>query len=133
MTRDVQTVSPETSLASAARKMRIWDIGFLPVTDRGIVLGVVTDRDIALRGLGEGRMPETTTIRQIMTPLVVWCYEDEVLTDAAEIMEENQVRRLVVFDRMNRLAGLLSLDDLATFMSSDRLLGSVLRRLSTAA
>jgi CBS domain-containing protein len=133
MTRDVQTVSPDTSLASAARKMRIWDIGFLPVMDRGIVLGVVTDRDIALRGLGEGRMPETTTIRQIMTPLVVWCYEDEVLTDAAEIMEENQVRRLVVFDRMNRLVGLLSLDDLATFMSSDRLLGSVLRHLSAAA
>jgi CBS domain-containing protein len=67
-----------------------------------------------------------------MTPACVWCYGDDVLTEAADIMEENHVRRLVVLDGRKRLIGLLSLDDLAVNMSSDRLLANILRSLSVA-
>lgn len=133
MTRDVETVSSEMSLIAAARKMRVRDIGFLPIVENDAVVGVVTDRDITLRGLGEGRVAELTTINEIMTPTVVWCHEDEVLTEAAKIMEQNHVRRLLVLDDAKRLVGLLSLDDLAATMSSDRLLGTVLRNVTTAA
>jgi len=130
MTRDVLTVSAKANLVVAAKKMRVRNIGFLPVVENGGVVGVVTDRDIALRGLGEGRIPELTTIREIMTPTIFWCREDDVLTDAARTMEETQVRRLLVLNETKRLVGLLSLDDLAAHMSSDRLLGIVLRHVA---
>ena len=132
MTRDVETVTSDMDVMMAARKMRVRDIGFLPVVENSAVVGVITDRDITLRGLGEGRIPQLTTVREIMTPAVVWCFEDDVLTEAADIMDEKQVRRLLVLNGANDLVGLLSLDDLALYMSSDRLLGSVLRNLTSA-
>jgi CBS domain-containing protein len=127
MTTGAETVSADASLIVAARKMRDFDIGFLPVVENDIVVGVVTDRDITLRGLGEGRIPELTSVGEVMTPSIVACHKNHVLTEAAEIMEEHQVRRLLVLDDHKRLVGLLSLDDLAAQMSSDRLLGTVLR------
>jgi CBS domain-containing protein len=130
MTPRVETVSAEMNVNDAARKMRFWDIGLLPVVENNLVIGVVTDRDIALRALGEGHTAEVTAVREIMTPAVAWCYEDDVLTEAVKIMEDNHVRRLLVLDQAKRLVGVLSLDDLAAHMSSDRLLGTVLRNVS---
>jgi len=132
MTRDVETVSADLSLMAAARRMQRRDIGFLPVVENDVVIGVITDRDITLRGLGEGRTPQLTTVREIMTPAAVWCYENNVLTEAVELMEENHVRRLLVLNRERNVVGLLSLDDLAAHMSSDRLLGIVLRKVTAA-
>ena len=132
MSRDVETIPADASLILAARKMRRRDVGFLPVVKGAVVVGVVTDRDITLRGLGEGRDPELTDISEIMTPSLLWCYEDEVLTEAATIMEDNQVRRLLVLDAGKKLTGLLSLDDLAAHMSSDRLLGIILRNVTAS-
>jgi CBS domain-containing protein len=117
---------------TAAEKMRIRDIGFLPVVENDAVVGVITDRDITLRGLGEGRVPQLTKVREIMTPILVWCYEDDVLTEVANVTEENRVRRLLVLDGAKRLVGLISLDDLAAKMSSDRLLGTVLRNVTAS-
>jgi CBS domain-containing protein len=130
MTPDVKTVPSDMNLNEAARKMRAWDIGILPVVEDDMVVGVITDRDIAMRGPGEGRIAELATARDIMTPLVFWCYDDDVLTEAAKIMEENHVRRLLVLNASKRLVGILSLDDLAAHMSSDRLLGETLRHVS---
>jgi CBS domain-containing protein len=130
MTRGVETVSSEDTLVIAARKMRINDVGFLPVLEKGAVVGVITDRDITLRGLGEALTPELTSVGEIMTPGIVCCYEDDVITEAAKIMEINHVRRLLVLNDANRFVGLLSLDDLAAHMSSDRLLGIVLRHVT---
>src|SRR5262249_38284780 len=103
MTFDVETIEAKMDLMAAAEKMKIRDIGFLPVLENNEVVGVITDRDITLRGLGEGRIPQMTTVRDIMTPTVLWCYEDDVLTEAASTMEENQVRRLLVLDGRKRL------------------------------
>jgi CBS domain-containing protein len=130
MTPDVKTVSAETSLNDAARKMRVWDIGILPVVENDVVVGVITDRDIAIRGLGEGYDLDAASVRDVMTPEVFWCYEDNVLTEAVKVMEENRVHRLLVLDEWKRLVGILSLEDLAAHMNSDRLLGLVLRNVS---
>jgi CBS domain-containing protein len=130
MTRDVETVSADRTLMVAAQRMRQRDIGFLPVTNENKVVGVITDRDITLRALGEGRVPQMTVVGEVMTPRLVWCWDDATLTEAAELMETNCVRRLLVLDHKGKLAGLLSLDDLAAHMSSDRLLGIVVRNVT---
>jgi CBS domain-containing protein len=132
MTKDVETISAERSLMLAAEKMRARNIGFLPVLEDESVIGVITDRDITLRGLGEGRAPQLTTVRDAMTPGALCCYADEVLTDAAKLMEENHVRRLLVLDELKHVVGLLSIEDLAAHMSSDRLLGTVLRHVAVS-
>ncbi len=129
----VEAVPMNTSLVGAAKVMRRENIGILPVVEDGAVLGVLTDRDIVLRGISEGRNCYMTKVSDIMTPAQVWCYVDDVLTDAARVMEENHVRRLLVLDRSKRLVGVLSLDDLAAKMSSDRLLGSVVRGVAAVA
>ena len=130
MTREVETVAAEMDLMEAAEKMRRRNVGFLPVVEHNAVIGVITDRDIVLRGLGEKRIPQETIVKDVMTPVVFWCYQDDVLTEAAIIMEEALVRRLVVLDSNKNVVGLLSLDDLAAHMSSDRLLGLVLRNIA---
>src|SRR5262249_34963777 len=96
-------------------------------------VGVVTDRDLVVRGISEGRNVYMTRVSEVMTPTAVWCYADDVLTAAAEMMELNHIRRLLVLDGRKRLVGLLSLDDLAAKMSSDRLLSTVVRNLSVPA
>ena len=120
------------TLVEVAELMRKHNIGFLPVITAGVLVGVVTERDIVVRGLGEGRNPYTTLVRSVMSTTPVCCYDDDVLTDAADILTNNHVRRFVVVDDNNNLCGLLSLDDLAAHMSSDRLLTGVIRELSAA-
>ena len=132
MTKDVQVAAFNTSLVGAAKLMRHQDIGFLPVVEDGFVLGVLTDRDMVIRGIAEGRNVYMATAGEIMTSAIMWCYADETLTEAARLMEDNHVRRLLVLDMDKRLIGLLSLDDLAAKMSSDRLLGTVLRNVTSA-
>jgi CBS domain-containing protein len=133
MTKDVQVATIDMSLVAAAKVMRGQSIGFLPVVENGYVLGVLTDRDMVVRGIAEGRNVYMATAGDIMTSAVMWCFEDETLVEAAQLMEDNRVRRLLVLDREKRLVGLLSLDDLAARMSSDRLLGTVLRNVTAAA
>ena len=130
MTRDVETASLDMNMVEVANRMREFDIGILPVVSENAVVGVITDRDVTLRGIRQGITPEEIVVRDVMSPGVMWCYEDDVLTDAAKTMEDNRLRRLIVLDGRRRLAGLLSLDDLAARMSSDRLLGTVLRNIT---
>jgi CBS domain-containing protein len=133
MTRDVETTTGHSTLLAAARMMRHHNVGFLPVVDNGVVVGVLTDRDIVVRGISDGRDPRYVTVREAMTRVPIWCYEDDVLTEAAELLEESHIHRLLVLNRNHELVGLLSLDDLAAKMSSDRLLGTVLRNITAAA
>ena len=132
MTRNVVSVPIDATIVEAAELMRDSDIGFLPVIASGIVVGVVTDRDLVVRGIGEGKNPYITQIQYLMSTKPVCCYEDDVLTEAADILATNHVHRLVVVDDNNKLAGLLSIDDLAAHMSSDRALGDLLRHVSAA-
>jgi CBS domain-containing protein len=114
MTRGAECIRPTASVQEAARKMRDLDVGPLPVCgDDDRLKGMVTDRDIVLRAIAEGRDPKTTRVGDVMTPTIVHCFEDQDVTEAARLMKENQIRRLVVLNRDKRLVGIVSLGDLA--------------------
>lgn len=112
MTREVETIRPENTLMEAARKMKDLDVGPMPVCDDNRIVGMVTDRDIATRAVAEGRDPQSTRVREVMTPEVVYCFEDDDVDEAARTMREQHVRRLLVLNRQRELAGIVSLADL---------------------
>jgi CBS domain-containing protein len=113
MKHDPRRVSPQTTVETAAAWMRDGDFGFLPVCDEtGVVLGAITDRDIAVRVVATG-MPTSTPVSQVMTPRVVACRPDEDLERAEELMQRGQVSRIVCVDDDGRLRGVLSLSDIA--------------------
>ena len=114
MTRNVEFIQPNDSLQLAARKMRDRDIGFLPVYEGDELIGVVTDRDIAVRAIASDLNPDAILGRELVTSPVVYCFEDQNVEDAARLMGDNQIRRLVVLDRKNnQMVGVVSLGDLA--------------------
>lgn len=114
MSREVELVTPDETLQNAARKMRLRDVGFLPICDGTRLVGTLSDRDIAVRAVAEGMDPKTTAVRDLASQKVVWCFEDEDVNQAARKMETEQVRRLMVLNRKNKqLVGVVSLGDLA--------------------
>ena len=99
MTRGVEVARPDETLMEAAQKMRALDVGPLPVADGIEIVGMLTDRDITVRATAEGLDPKSATVEEVMTPEVVFCYEDDDVKDAAKLMAENQLRRLIVLNR----------------------------------
>ena len=112
MTRTVETIEPDTTLQEAARRMEAKDVGPMPVVEGGRVVGMLTDRDVITRAVGAGRDPQSTKVRDIMTSDVVSCSEDTDVKEAARLMQENQLKRLVVLSANQQLAGIVSLADL---------------------
>ena len=129
ITRDAEVIRPDTVLIEAAQKMNAPDIGMLPVCAE-IYWGKVTDRDITVRGVAQGCDPRTTRVRDIMTPEVIYCFDDEDVNEVAKKMEEKQVRRLPVLNRNKRLVGIVSLGDLAVRTGKEKLAGEILGRVS---
>jgi len=113
MTRDVTIVSPDDTLESAARLMEEQDFGSLPVAENDRLVGMLTDRDITIRGVAHGLTPRDSTVREIMSAEIKYVYDDESVRDVANVMGDLQVRRLPVLDRGKRLVGIVSLGDLA--------------------
>ncbi|MDO9711077.1 CBS domain-containing protein [Paracraurococcus lichenis] len=126
MSREVRVASPEDTVQQAARLMREEDTGVLPVGENDRLVGMVTDRDLALRVAAEGRDAASTKVREVMTPEVRYVFEDEDLHQAADSMAEQQVRRLPVVNRDRRLVGILSLGDMAREGRTPRLAGRAL-------
>jgi CBS domain-containing protein len=118
MSRDVKTVTPETTIKEAARLMIDADVGALPVAAGDRLAGMVTDRDIVVRAVAIGKGPETT-VGEVMTHDVLYCHEDEDIGHIAANLAENQVRRLPVVDVDKRLAGIISLADIADARSDE--------------
>ncbi|MFC3079619.1 CBS domain-containing protein [Phenylobacterium terrae] len=112
MTRDVRLASPDETLREAARAMADLDAGVLPVGENDRLVGMITDRDIAVRGVGEGKGPDAK-IREVMTQDVRYCFEDDDAEDVLENMGEQQVRRMPVLNAEKRLVGIISIGDLA--------------------
>jgi CBS domain-containing protein len=113
MTPDVSYVGPDTPILEIARKMRDADIGSTPVVDQDRLIGMVTDRDIVVRVVAEGRPTQTSTARDAMSPGVLYCFDDEPIEDVLEKMGDQQIRRLPVVNRDKRLVGVVSLGDLS--------------------
>ncbi|MFQ5760936.1 MAG: CBS domain-containing protein [Acidiferrobacterales bacterium] len=115
MTAKMESVNPELSLQKTACKMRDLNIGSLPVLENGQLIGMITDRDICCRAVGDGRDTAMTKVREIMSADVTYCYNDQEVADAAHLMEDKHVRRLAVLNRDKTMAGFLSVDDLARY------------------
>jgi CBS domain-containing protein len=113
MSTEVRTVQPQDSLRAAAQLMQQLDVGALPVCDGERLLGVLTDRDIAIRGVADGLDPERACVSDVMTPEVQCVVEDQDAQEAMRLMGERQIRRLPVVDRDRKLVGIVSLGDLA--------------------
>ncbi len=128
MTRDVRVASPDQTIQDTARLMAEVDTGVLPLGEDDRLVGMITDRDIAVRGVAEGKGPQAT-IREVMTEHVHYCFEDEDTDEVAQKMADSQVRRLPVLNRDKRLVGILSLGDLAV-MQGGRPAGEALAGIS---
>jgi CBS domain-containing protein len=133
MTKGAECVTPSTSLQEAARKMKNLDVGPLPVCEGDHLVGMITDRDITVRATAEALPPRLGQVRDVMTPDVVYCFEDQDVQEAARLMQEHQIRRLVVLNRDKWLAGIVSLGDLAVETGDEKLAGETLEQVSEPA
>jgi CBS domain-containing protein len=113
MTRGVRTLSPQDSMLMAAQAMEELDVGSLPVCDGEQLLGMVTDRDITVRGVAHGKPADSTPLSDVMTKGVRWCFEDDSVDKVIDEMREAKIRRVPVVDRDKHLVGILSLGDVA--------------------
>lgn len=130
MTPVVSTVSPVDSIADAAQRMEAMGVGSLPVCDGTRPIGVVTDRDIAMRAVANQLDPTTTLVSEVCTLEAVCCFPEDTVGKAAELMERHRVRRLIVVGRDQSVVGILSLGDVALNAADKDLAGEVLERVS---
>ena len=133
MSKEVRYMKPDTTVEDAAIRMKEYGIGAIPVTRDGDVAGILTDRDIVLRAVAEFKTPKDTPVKEIMSSDKIYdCKDTESLKEAAEIMENNQVRRLVVKDDSGNFVGLISVGDLV--LSGDKeLAAETIREISKPA
>ena len=133
MTREPVVIGPDMVLREAAETMRDLDSGVMPVGQNDRLVGMLTDRDITIRATAAGKDPNQTRVEEVMTPEVVYCFEDDDAGEAARKMEQHQIRRLIVLNRDKRLVGILSLGDLAVHTADDGLTGEVAEAVSEPA
>ena len=119
MSTDVTVVEPQQSLRAAAELMRDLDVGALPVCNGRRLLGMLTDRDIAVRAVAEGLAPDATCVSDVMTPDIAYCTDDQDVETVMQQMGDRQLRRLPVVDVDHRLVGIVSLGDMATRQDGD--------------
>lgn len=113
MTTNVKIINPDMTLREAAGFMRDQDTGFLPVGEDDRLVGSLTDRDIAVRAVCEGKDPNSAKVRETMSEHIVYCFDDQDTSEASRLMREKQIRRLAVLNHDKRLVGVLSLGDIA--------------------
>jgi CBS domain-containing protein len=112
MSADVQMTNPNQPISTAAKMMAEFNCGALPVEDNDRLVGMITDRDIAIRAIAKGKGPDTA-VREVMSEGVCYCYEDQDISEVAANMGDIQVRRLPVLNRQKRLVGILSIGDIS--------------------
>jgi len=133
MTRDPACVLPHDTVADVARLMKDKDIGPVPIVrerDSKELLGIVTDRDLAIKVVAEGLDPTTTRVSDVMTTNVVTCREDDDIDTALQAMSKNQLRRIPVVDDGNMLVGIIAQADVATRMNEPEKTGEVVKEIS---
>lgn len=130
MTKSVITISPDNTIQEAAQKMRDYDVGVLPVCENDRIEGMLTDRDIVIRLIANKQNPGNTKVRDVMSTVVFFCYENENLEDAGRTMKINQVHRLIVLNENKRISGIFSIGDVGTRSGDDVLTGEILEKIS---
>ncbi len=129
MSRDVQVISPDGTITEAAQHMRKGNFGMMPVGENDRMIGAISDRDIAIRAVADGKDP-STTVREVMSEGIVWAYEDDSVDDAVKIMSEHQIRRLPIVNADKRLVGIVALGDFAVVSSDIEAAGEALSEIS---
>lgn len=129
MHRKADWASADTPIAEIARMMAKDDIGAVPIGDNDRLVGMLTDRDIAVRVVAEGRDPKRTRAADVMTKGVIWCRSSASVEDAIHVMDQKRIRRLPVIDENKRLVGMLSLGDIAHSVSRE-LSGEILHAVA---
>lgn len=130
MTTNPEIISPTTTLNEAAEKMRNQDIGFLPIGKNDRLIGAITDRDIVIRGLALGKDSTKSTVKDIMSDEIRYCFENDSLEKVADMMSDLQIRRLAVLNDQKRIVGIISLGDVACKSQDDKLTGKVTAEVS---
>ena len=120
MHKGAEFVAPNATLQQVALKMRDYDVGAIPVCEAGKPIGIVTDRDVTIRALANGKDVSKLTAKDVMSKKVISCRDTEAAEDAIRIMEKNRVRRLPVLDQAQKLVGMVSLGDISHALSQDR-------------
>ncbi len=133
MTCNAETIDSQATLVDAAEKMKQLEVGALPVWESGELAGMITDRDITIRGVAQGKNPTTTRVNEVMTPEVFYCFADDDIHEAAGLMEEKSIHRLLVLDESNEPAGFVSLADFAVKSRDERLAWEILEKISEPA
>jgi len=132
MSKDVQTVSPDSKLTDVARKMQQRDCGCILVVKEDRVTGIITDRDLALRCVAKAHDPNETKAEDVMSSEILYCHDTDSADAVTKNMGENKVRRLIVLDADKRLVGIVTLGDLASH-SNHQLCGEILGEICRAA
>jgi CBS domain-containing protein len=130
MSRDIKMTQPHSTLREAAELMKVFDVGPLPVCDDGRLVGIITDRDIAVRAVAEGQDCWEGKVRDAMSTDVAYCFDDDDVSVAAQQMQEKQIRRLLVLNREKRLVGIVSLGDLSVSTGDTNTAGQTLQAVS---
>lgn len=130
MTRQVELGTPEMTLREAALKMRDGDFGSLPIYKNDKLIGMITDRDIAIRCVADGDDIKKMKVGEVMTERVLYCFDDQSLDEVAQNLGDNQIRRLPVVDRDKKLVGILSLSDLSRAHLNPQQLERTMSKLS---
>lgn len=128
MSTKVETIKPTSSLRATARTLSNLNVGALPVIDDGKLVGIITDRDVSVHAISIGREPQSTDVDVVMTKEVFTCKENQELSEAAEIMQQHNIRRLAVTNGSDEVVGMLSVDDIAQV--SHELAGAVLQNIT---
>ena len=129
MSRDVKVISPDETIKEAAQQMRKGNFGMMPVGENDLMIGAISDRDIAIRAVADGRDP-SAKVRDVMSAGIVWAYEDDSVDDAARLMGEHQIRRLPIMNADKRLVGIVALGDFAVNSSEIGAAGEALSEIS---
>ena len=130
MTYGVETIDTDDTLLDAAKTL---NVGALPVRSGDELIGMITDRDITIWGIAEGKEPKSTSINEVMTPELYRCCEDDSLEDAVKIMEDKAIRRLLVVNSQNEPSGMLSVADVSVKSKNEHLVWEVIEHISEPA
>ena len=132
MTQNVQVIGPDDTIMAAASQMLEGNFGMLPVGENDRMIGTISDRDIAIRAVAQGK-DGSTKVREVMSERVIWAYEDDSVEKGAKLMSEHQIRRLPIVNAEKRLVGIVALGDFAVDRSELKTAGETLSEISKSA